>query len=183
MTNAPAVGAARLSLPGTGRGDRAQCGGWGSSVADRRHDCLHGALDIPVHIVVPEAQDEKTVGAQNVVTTTVSNSLMVSGVPATIDLDHKVVLEADKIDDVARMRPLPSKVKAFRAQRAEMNPELHFLPSERLPEPSRLLVGHRALRGRTPPTMLRMVPPPRAGEGSASFVIQLVKFHMEPVSC
>ena len=173
----------RLSLPGTGRGNRAQRGGWGSSGADRRHDRLHNALDIPVHIVVPEAHDAETIGAQNLVTTTVSNGPMVSGVPAAVYFDREVVLQADKIDDVARVRPLPSKVEALRAQRAEMNPELHFLPSERLPEPSRLLVSHRALCGRTPPTMLRMVPPPRAGEGLVPFVIPLVKFYMEPVSC
>jgi hypothetical protein len=51
-----------------------------------------------------------------------------------------------------------------------MNPQLHLLWRHRFSQASRALVGHDDHPRRTPPTMLRMVPPPRAGEGLASAI-------------
>ena len=164
----PGAGPRRQSLPGPGRGDRAQRGGRGPSVAERGEDRIQHPLQVPVHLAVPEPQDAKPIGAHRVVADRVAHGAAVETMGFPIHLNREVVPETDEIDDVATMRALATEVVSERSPISQSIPQLHFLWRHRLSQTSCALVVHDACSLRTPPTALRAVPPPRAGEGLVS---------------
>jgi hypothetical protein len=64
------------------------------------------------------------------------------------------------------VRALPTEVVPEGTQRPQSRPEFDLLRRHGLPKPTCALISHLPSRLRTPPTALRAVPPPRAGEGS-----------------
>ena len=163
---------AALSLPGTGRGDHAQRGGRGGSPADSKGDCRQHAINVLVDLIVPEPQDAKSVASE----LSVAGGIVCAAVLTAIDLDDEMMLKANEVENVAAVRTLPPEMVAMRAPRSKVNPKLHPMFGHRASQPTRTFVSQPSLLA-TPPTMLRMVPPPRAGEGlepAAALVAQHV---------
>ncbi len=149
----------RLSL----RGDRS-CGFIG---AKHHPDRVEHAAKIAIDVGVPEPQDPQAALTQRGVSSCVVRHRPVSGMLPSVDLDDQVVPETGEVEDVARSRDLSAEMKSVAAPGPQMRPESRFLRRQGLAQSARLLVGHRVAARRTPPPMLRMVPPPRFGEGLA----------------
>ena len=134
--------AALLSLPGTGRGDRAKRGGWGPSPFQRRHDGVQHMRKIAVNLVVPEPQHPEPVCVEVEVALDIAGRAMVERVLSAIDLDYEVMPDADEIDDVLTPRPLTAEVIAAPTPAAQVNPELYLLRRHRSTQPARTFVRH-----------------------------------------
>ena len=156
---------AGLSLPGTGRGNRPQAGGWGSlryGVKDRVEDARKIVLDF----VVPESQDAKARGGKPMIPPGVARNVAVESMLPAVDLDREPRREARKVDNVTQPRNLPTEMNAALATPAsQMHPQPHLLRRHGLAQAPGDRVGHR----KSPPTALRAVPHPRAGEGLAPY--------------
>jgi hypothetical protein len=165
------IGVGRLSLPGTGRGDRAKRGGRGPVASDRREDGFKNSVEVLVYLEVPEAQNSQPVSAELCIPAVVGDRLVVAAVLAPIHLDHQVVLQTDEIDNERIVRSLTTEMIAKGPPLSEVNPKLDLLRGHGFAHSSRFLVSHCSLPYRTPPTtrLRRAVPPPRAGEGLAPY--------------
>jgi hypothetical protein len=96
----------------------------------------------------------------------VLRGVTVEAVLPAVDFDNEAMPEANEVDDEGVPRRLSPEVIAARSPRAKMHPEFDLLRRHSLPQAARVGVRHGRFV-RSPPTMLRMVPPPRSGEGSA----------------
>ncbi len=157
----------RLSLPGTGRGDRPKVGGWGPQGAKRTEYRVEHTSEVAIDLVVPEPENTIALGLQPTIPLDVTRDVLVKAVVSAIELDNQVVLHAGEVDDEAVERRLTSKVIPTLLQFAQVRPELHLLWGHALAQIAGDLVGQvRVPCGPLPPRD-RAVPPPRSGEGSA----------------
>ncbi len=146
----------RLSLPVSGRGDRPNAAGWG--LRQRVKNGLQDALDVVVDIVVPESQNAEAGVVQPLVTRNIARPAVL----ASVHFNGKSRRQTREIENIAETRNLPPKVDtAFLSPGAEVNPQCDFLRRHSLTQTAGLPVRHRE----SPPTTLRVVPPPRPGEG------------------
>jgi hypothetical protein len=63
-------------------------------------DRLKNAVQVAIHVAVPEAQDSKSAIREANVALSVACGVDVFVMLAAIDLDHQAVLHADEIDNV-----------------------------------------------------------------------------------
>ena len=161
-----------LSLPGTGRGDRAKRGGRGCrTLLQRGKDSLQNPFEISVDLGIPEAEYGESVGLpQALLALGVMRHLPMSSMLAAVDLDHEAALQADEVEYVSLAWRLTPEVIAAFAPAPEVDPELHFLRRHCSAQSPCLFAGHGELPLASPPTtrLRRAVPPPRSGEGLAS---------------
>jgi len=157
----------RLSLAGTGRGDRARRGGWGCGpLGERREYGLEHAVDGPVDLGIPAAKHAKPVAVGELaVACRIAEMLPVTGMSTAIGLDDEPAFQADEVHDEFAAWRLTAETMSDRTPLSQPNPQLDLLGSHALPQRACAFVGHAVRRVPSPPTALRAVPPPRSGEG------------------
>jgi hypothetical protein len=129
-----------LSLPGTGRGDRAQRGGWGFPKCSKNG--VKDAIEIPVDFGIPEAEDAKSHFAKARIARCIVGGVAVKPVLPAIDLDDEAMFEAREVDNERMQRRLSAEMIATFAPSPQVNPKLHLLRSHPLPQTARGLIGH-----------------------------------------
>ena len=114
-----------LSLPGTGRGDRAQRGGWGflQPGQNGRED----AVKIVVNLGVPEAQNPESEFSKPRIARRIGGRMPVESVLAAVDFDDQMMPQASEVDDECAKWSLPPKMIAAFAPAPQVSPELHLL--------------------------------------------------------
>jgi hypothetical protein len=131
-----------LSLPGTGRGDRAKRGGRGAFGIDRGEDGIESQIKSQIHVQVPEAKDAKAESLKVLVSRSISRCLVVPRASAAVDLDNEVMPEAGEIHNEVLDWNLPPKIESIVTQAAEMHPQLDLLGGHRFAKSSGGPVGH-----------------------------------------
>jgi hypothetical protein len=94
--------------------------GWG--VAQLVVDEHQHALQIPINVVVPEAQYSEASPDKVTIPTRIPTSMPIKVVLTAVDLNYKLVFETDEIYDVATARRLAAEVESLLSPGAQMNP-------------------------------------------------------------
>ena len=118
-------------------GDRA-----GVLASRRRVDRFQHAGQVLIDVVVPKSQHAKPVVDKMPVAHSIFGGVIIEIVLAAVDFDDQLLLEANEIDDEVVARRLAAEMKAALAPRAQMNPQLDFLPGHCLAQLAGDLVGH-----------------------------------------
>ena len=128
------------------------------------------------HVAVRKAQDGETLGSQPRISGAVGEDCAVSKVLASVDLDNNLLLEANKVGDVAADGRLPAKAQTFQLASAKQSPKAvlrgcrataHDL-SELAISASDPLMRHSCFNAPTPPRNRCAVSALPQGEGSAT---------------
>jgi hypothetical protein len=71
--------------------------GWG--IDQRVADHLEDALEIPIDLIVPKAQDPETLTDKNIVALRVTSCMRVKIMLTAVNLDDEAMLDTNEIDD------------------------------------------------------------------------------------
>jgi hypothetical protein len=88
------------------------------------------SLSIHEHVVIPESENTKTMGAKPLVTITISGRIRVL---STVNLHHKPATQASKVDDVRANRNLTLELHTPEAMCTQPIPEPTFGVGHLLP--------------------------------------------------
>jgi len=108
----------------------------------RRVYRLQDTGQIPIHVGIPKSQHAEPIADEMPVAHSISCGVIIEIVLAAIDFDDQLLLQANEIDDETIVRRLATKMKAALAPRAQVNPQLDFLPGHCLAQLVGDLVGH-----------------------------------------
>lgn len=97
--------------------------GWGSpqeAIDQRQH-----AVQIPINLIVPEAQHPEALACKVIVTSRIVSSMRSEVVLTAVNFDDEAVLETNEIYDIGVPRGLAAEMESSFSPRAQMNPQLH----------------------------------------------------------
>src|SRR5262249_24846095 len=132
--------------------------GWGHS--QRIIDYRQHSLEIPIDIVVPEAQHRKPKPGEVMIAFHIALCMRVKIVLTAVDLDDEKMFEADEVDDEILKRGRATEGESRAPPRSKVNPHFPLLRGLSPAQSACDLIGH----ARPPPRPASAAPPPPPGE-------------------
>jgi hypothetical protein len=95
-------------------------------------DCLHDAVEILIHLRIPEPKRAEPCPAEDGVAHGVVSHVDIIAVLTSIHLDDKPLPEADKVQIEAEQRRLPAEMEAVGAHGSQLEPNPNLLARQSL---------------------------------------------------
>lgn len=140
----------------------------GGALHRPRENRLDHAVQIRVHLIVPEPQRQKIFRREVSVAPPVMPDLRAVAMLRSVDLDDQFAAETDEIQKLAPERRLTAEMQALRTQETQLRPDFDLLRRHALPQTARVCVRHAFSSCFAPHAARSTRHPPHKGEGLPS---------------